>query len=279
MERTNNRVKVEVYPAGQLFSDKDLVRALPSGAVDMALITDVLLSGLVPTQMLNALPLFYQDFSQVHRMVDSKCGDILRQDIEEKANAKVLYLHDYDSVQIASKMPLRKMEDLKGKRIRGAGETVIEGLRALGAAPTLIGAGEVYLALQRGTVDAGLAGVSTLWDRKYFEVTKYLTMVDFNFGIMPILINKKKFDGLPGDIQKIMLEAAKEVQAWGRKEVEKIISENVELLKKKGMEVYQLPEGERERWREATKVVQDNFLKRVGEEKGKQLLECAQKVR
>jgi tripartite ATP-independent transporter DctP family solute receptor len=278
-ERTNNRVHVEVYPAGQLFSDKDLVKALPAGAVDMAFVLGVQWSGLVPAQMITELPLFYTDINHAHRMLDSKVGEIIKRENEDKG-AKLLYFMDYGAVEIASKFPLRKLEDFKGRRMGAVGEVLSEAQRAWGAAPAFMGAADIYLALQRGTIEGTMAGIRNFWDRKYYEVSKHITMVDFLYGFMVVLMNKKKWDGLPQDIQKVMLEAAQEAQTWGRKEAQKADAEALELLKGKGMEVYRVPDGERERWaKPVNKVCQEIFVKRLGQEKGKQLLQLAESAR
>jgi len=279
MEKTNNRVKVEVYPAGQLFSDKDLVKAIPSGAVDMAFVLGVQWSGLVPAQMITELPLFYRNLDHAHRMLDSKVGEIIKKENEEKG-AKLLYFMDYGAVEIASKFPIRKLEDFKGRRMGAVGEVISEAERAWGAAPAFMGAADIYLALQRGTIEGTMAGIRNFWDRKYYEVAKHITMVDFLYGFMVVLMNKNKWDTLPPDIQKIVLETAQEAQAWGRKEAQKADAEALDLLKSKGMEIYRVPEEERERWaKPVNRVCEEIFLKRVGEEKGRQLLQLAESVR
>jgi len=104
----------------------------------------------------------------------------------------------------------------------------------MGAAPTFLGVGDVYLALQRGTVEATMAGLTNIWDRKFYEVTKYVSLVDFLYGTMPVLMNKKKWDGLPTDIQKMMMEAAQEAQAWGRKEARRMQMEPSKISRRKG---------------------------------------------
>lgn len=277
-----NKVKIEVYPAGQLFSDKDLVRALPTGAVDMGVMHTAMLSGLVPVSLFLDFPFFYKDRAHWHRVIDSKAGEIVKQDLE-KRDLHLLYWMDFGRIDFASKMPLKTLESFKGKRIRGSGEMQLEGIRAMGASPTFLGAGEVYLALQRNTIDGATSGPSSFWERKYYEVAKYITDADYQFGVFPVLINKKIWEGLPQDVRAIMLQAGKEAQAWGRKEAEKVDTESIELLEKKGMEYYYIPEKERARWTAATsKVSIDLFMKRIGEkeqDKGKQILELAEKLR
>ena len=279
MDKTN-KVKIEVYPASQLFSDKDLVRALPTGAVEMGVMHTGAVSGAIPSVLFTDLPFFYRDRAHWHRVIDSKAGEILKQDFE-KRGCQFLYWMDFGRLDFASKTPLRTIEDFKGKRIRAPGEMQVEGIRALGASPTFLGNAEVYLALQRNTIDAATSGPTSFWERKYYEVTKYLTNAEYQFGVFGVLMNKKIWEELPKDVQAIMLEAGKEAQAWGRKECEKMDDECVETLKKKGMEYYYVPEKERDRWRAATsKVCIDLFLKRVGDpDKGKTILEIAEKLR
>jgi len=180
-------------------------------------------------------------------------------------------------LHFTSKEPLRKLEDFKGKRIRAPGEMETQAVQALGAAPVFLGAAEVYPALQRGTVEGVMSGMASFWARKYFEIAKHMTVCYLCWGTFPTVINKKVWDGLPKDIQTILLEAGKEAQEWERRETEKSEFESLNLLKGKGMQVYEVPEKERERWKEACKPCIDSFLQRVGAEKGKILLDLAEK--
>ena len=91
-------------------------------------------------------------------------------------------------------------------------------------------------------------------------------------------MNKKKWEELPREVQEAMLEGAKEVQDWGRKECEKMDKESIRLLKEKGMELYEPPEKEVERFRQACKPLLDLYSKRGGE-KGKRLFEIGEKLR
>jgi TRAP-type C4-dicarboxylate transport system substrate-binding protein len=75
-----------------------------------------------------------------------------------------------------------------------------------------------------------------------------------------------------------MLEAATEAQVWTRKEAEKVDYESLATLKEKGMDVYDPPEKEKARWREASKPLQDFYIKRAGE-KAKMVLEVGEKLR
>ena len=276
-QQTGGRVKVLVYPSGQLFSDKDMVKAVPTGAVDMAVAHLHMWAGAAPILGLGELPLFFNDRRHVWRVVDGEAGEMLKREFE-KGGVKFLCWIDYGAIDFASKEPIRTLEDFKGKRIRAHAELAAEALKAYGAAPTFLGGGEVYMALQRGTIDGAISGTTSFWDRKYFEITKYITLANYGFTIYAVVMNSKKWNELPPDNQKTILDCSREVQEWTRKEAEKADMECLELLKKKGMEVYVVPNLERERWRKASKPAIDSFLKSTGE-KGKVILELAEKAR
>jgi tripartite ATP-independent transporter DctP family solute receptor len=276
-QKTGGKVKIQVFPAGQLFSDKDMMKAVPAGAVDMAEVTLSQWTGIVPNLLLLDLPLFFNDRRHVWRTVDGKVGEVLAQDLD-KAEVKLLYWMDYGMADFISKQPLRTLEDFKGKRIRGYGELITESIRGLGGAPTFLGAGEVYMALQRGTIDGAASGTTSFYERKLYEVTKHVTHADYAFVMFGVLMNLRKWNELPPDIQKVFLACSKEAEEWGRKECEKMDKESLELLKQKGMEVYVVPEKEKERWKKASQPAVDRFLKRAGD-RGKALLEMTEKIR
>ncbi len=276
-EKTGGKVKIQVYPAGQLFADKDMMKAVPAGAVEMAEVTLSQWTGMVPNLLLLDLPLFFNDRRQVWRSVDGKAGEVLIKDLE-KVGVKLLYWMDYGMADFICKQPLRTLEDFKGKRIRGYGELITESIRGLGGAPTFLGAGEVYMALQRGTIDGAASGTTSFYERKLYEVTKHLTHADYAFVMFGVLMNLKKWNELPPDVQKTLVACSAEAQEWGRKECEKMDKESLEVLKQKGMEVYVIPDKEKERWKKASQPAVERFQKRAGET-GKELLALVEKTR
>jgi tripartite ATP-independent transporter DctP family solute receptor len=279
-ERSKGRMKIEIYPANQLFADKDLPKALPSGAVDMAQVNMAMWSGLIPSLVVEELPFFYKDRDHFFRaMISPGVSNLLDKDFETKG-AKVLFWMDYGYSGLIGKKPIRTMEDFKGKRIRGYGEISTEILKALGGAPVFMSVGEVYLALQRGTIDGVLTSTCSVYERKFYEVTKYFTLIRCGeIQNQPaVLINLKKYQQLPADMQKILVDASKDAQDWGLDIALKGTDDCLAKLKEGGMEIYSLPEQEKKRWAEASKGVVIRYLERTGE-KGKALMEAVEKTR
>ena len=279
-ERSTGRVKIEIYPANQLFADKDLPKALPSGAVDMAQVNMAMWSGLIPSLVVEELPFYYKDRDHFFRaMISPGVRTLLDKDFESKG-AKVLFWMDYGYTGLIGKKPIKTVEDFKGKRIRGYGEISTEILKALGGAPVFMSIGEVYLALQRGTIDGVLTSTCSVYERKFYEVVKYFTLIRCGeFQNQPaVLVNLKKYQQLPADLQKLLVDTSKDAQDWGLDIALKGTDECLAKLKEGGMEIYYLPEAEKKKWAEATKGITTRYLERTGE-KGKALMEAVEKTR
>jgi tripartite ATP-independent transporter DctP family solute receptor len=279
-EKSGGRVKIEVFPAGQLFSDKDMSKAIPEGALDMGTTTLALWTGLVPAAQVSDLTLFFKDRDHHIRFEDSAGGEILKKEVEKKGVKFINWLWTIEGADFCTNKPIRKAEDFKGLRIRSHGEIVSEALRAMGAVPVFLGAGEVYMAIQRGTIDGTIGGHSNIISRKFYEVSKHITYIPgFQFITYWVLVNKKKWDSLPPDIQKIILEAGQEAQRWNREQEAKDAVAALEILKSKGREPYALPDKEVEKIRQAARpTVINYFLKDTGD-LGKRLITEADKIR
>ncbi|MCX5907335.1 MAG: TRAP transporter substrate-binding protein DctP [Deltaproteobacteria bacterium] len=279
-DKSQGRLKTEIYPVNQLFSDKDLPKALPSGAVDMGQVNTAMWSGLIPLLAVEEMPFFYKDRDHFFRaMLSPSVRNLLDKEFEGRG-VKLLFWMDYGYVCLLSKKPIHTLEDFKGKRIRGYGEISTEILKALGAAPVFMSIGEVYMALQRGTIDGVLSSTCSVYERKFHEVVKHFTLIKVGeIQNQPaVLVNLKKYQELPPDLQKAMIDAAKEAQDWGLDIASKETDECLTGLQKKGVQVYYLPEQEKNRWAEASKSIMTNYLARTGPA-GKALIDEVNKTR
>ncbi|MFB3816354.1 MAG: TRAP transporter substrate-binding protein [Candidatus Methylomirabilales bacterium] len=278
-EITKGRVRVEVYPAGQLFAAKDYVKAVPAGAVDMAQSLMGQWTGLAPIFMITDVMLLYDGWEHIWRALDSaEIGEVMKKE-GEKAGIRLLFWTQDASAGFVSKTPLKTLADWKGKKIRSYTELASYTIKALGGAPAFMGGGEVYMALQRGTVDGAISTLSSFYDRKYFEVTKHLTIPSTPGPIYGGVMNIKRWETLPADVKEMLLAAGKDTQEFARKEVVRMDKESVEQLKQKGMDVYPLPKEEREQWKKiSVPQVEKVVVDRLGD-RGKRMIELAEKMR
>ena len=168
---------------------------------------------------------------------------------------KVLMLWNSDTASIMSKSkPIRRLEDLKGMKIRTPSAAQSAQLEALGAIPIDMPVTQIYNSLDRGVIDASMIPMSAALDFKLVEVAKYFT-VNAPLGRSPFLVamNRNRYEKLPANLKKVIddttglklsLKGAAAYDARGRAAVEAV---------KKGRELIPLSAQERQRWVEAFK--------------------------
>jgi C4-dicarboxylate-binding protein DctP len=135
-------------------------------------------------------------------------------------------------------------------------------VRALGASPTPIAWGEVYMALQQGVVDGQENPVSVIEVAKFYEVQKYLTLDGHVYSILPILISEKFYQSLPPDIQKIIADTVKIMTTVARGQNIRHVYNGVKILQDKGMTVYSPTEKELQLFRDRSQKPVIEFLEK-----------------
>ena len=134
--------------------------------------------------------------------------------------------------------PIRSHEDIKGLKIRTTPNPFhIQAFQLLGANPVPMAYAELYSALETGAIDAQEHPLPVLWAAKFYEVQKYLTLTHHAYSPLILVMNKPKFDKLPPEYQKILVEAARETATYQRDLNAKQVAEIIAGLKAAGMEV------------------------------------------
>lgn len=271
-EKSGGNVDIEVYPAGQLLSDTEMNQSLLTGGVEMGVNSSTLWASTVPAMGIFDVPYVFDTYEEAGEALSGEFGDKLRNAMEEKG-AKVLMFADYGYAQFANnKRPLESPADFEGLKIRSIGDIPSVMIQAYGASPVFMGGGEVYMALQRNTVDGATSGTTAMLQRKYYEVTDYLTINNYAYLEFIVAVNKDFWDGLPENTQKLIEETAQEAELWIREQAEEEDATTAQQLEENGMEVYVVPEEDIPEWREAAQPAWEEF-KDVAGELGEELLE------
>lgn len=265
-ERTNGKVKIEVYPAGQLYKADSLRKAISSGALDMGVTYEGTWTGPIPLVDIFVIPFLRKDYKEVQKDWEGKIGMRLREEME-KNGVKALGFGAYgESFSVAnSKRPLKTPDDFKGLRIRTHEPIAADCIKAFGGSPVMMTSAEVFMALQRGTVDGATSGPTTIVQRKWYEVTKYITVTYGVYSVWPLMINIKVWNGLSKEVQKIFQEAAEEYKNYTIQIAEKEDEEAIQFLFKTN-EVYVLTDHDRKIWGKALEPVKKEFIKRTGKD-------------
>ena len=234
-ERTNGRVKVEIYPNSQLYKDKEELEALQLGAVQM-LAPSLAKFGPLGAREFEVfdLPYLFDDNEELHKITQGPIGQDLLKKLESKG---ILGLAFWDNgfKQMSANKALRKPKDFKGLKMRIQSSKVLDmQMRALGANPQVMAFSEVYQALQTGVVDGTENPVSNFYTQKMHEVQKYLTLSDHGYLGYAVIVNKKFWDALPADLRAALEEAMKEATKHANDIAQKENEDALDAVRKSG---------------------------------------------
>lgn len=209
-ERTGGKVKINFFWSGALGGPSELMEMVQSGAVDFASFPPTYYPAQWPMiGLTNSLPMVWDNASlamdvQEYQIRNSKPV----QDELAKNGLKIVLIHGLPPYRLQCTSPVRTLADLKGKRIRTFGDWPPYVMEQLGAVPVNITLGEVYEALQRGTLDCGYNPNENAGFSKLAEVAKHWS--DVNFGAIAAyssFTSAKKWEQWPDSLKKIMEEA------------------------------------------------------------------------
>jgi len=262
LEKRNKKVVVNIFPARQLGNERDLVEGLQIGSVDISTITSALTAGFVPGFKVFSLPFLFKDADHLFRVMDSDIGKKLAKDMNKAGLVKLGYVYG-GSRDLYSRMPIRNLEELQGKKIRTMENKILVATwNALGAMATPIPWGDVYLSLKQGVVDGGEGTGASYRSMKFYESAPHYTRINYVFSWHNFMMSKKTWDKLPGGVRKDVMAAAKTAQAFERKlfvDTEKSLFED--LQKNYGVKLYH---PDLDKWTERIKSVYEENAKAMG---------------
>lgn len=265
-QRTNGRVKVEVYPNSQLYKDKEEMEALQLGSVQM-LAPSLAKFGPLGVKEFEVfdLPFLFKDTDAFRAVTEGQLGADLFKKLEPKGIKGLAYWDNGFHIMSANK-PLHHVADFKGLKMRIQSSKVLDAqMRALGAIPQVMAFSELYQALQTGVVD-GTEGVpSNFYTQKIYEVQKHMTLSNHGHLAYAVIVNKKFWDGLPADIRAALDSSIKDATTYANAIASSENARALQTITASGKTtIYSLTPAEVNEWKKALMPVHKEMEGRVG---------------
>lgn len=244
-ESTKGRVEIQVYPAGALGSDIDMVSQVRSGALHLMYLPQAHLSSMDPRGALHSVPFAFKSYDDVWGAMDGPMGAYIR-GIYTKVGLHAFdrpWDHGFMHMTTRSK-PINTPEDLKGLKVRASVVPLyVSMFRALGALPTAIPFPELYMALQSKVVDAQNNPLQLLELSKLYEVQSFCSLTSHTWEGYFMCMNGRSWAAVPADLQPVIANTLNAASLLAREDLRKL-NETVEAsLKTKGM-TFNRPERE-----------------------------------
>jgi TRAP-type transport system periplasmic protein len=264
-ELTGGRVKVVTYPGELLGKLKETYERTLSGVADIGWAFCNQMPGQFPLLMGFELPFMFSHPVRATRVVweTFQKEPSLQAEFRE---VKVLWVHSGAAGQLhTTQKAVRTMEDLKGLKIRVPGGSQAAAIKALGGTVVGMPTPDIYLALERKTIDGVIIPWEAVKAYRFHEFTKYHTEISLSFGTGMAIMNKKKWESLSPDVQKIIdsLSGASgaelSAKAW-----EKTDTEALQMVKgMTGQEIINPPANEMARWKKTVEPIWDEWVKEM----------------
>jgi len=261
-KRTQGRVRVEHYFGGVLGTERELADAVAIGALqgtrggmfeDASIKFNIVM-----------LPFLLDNWEQALRLVRSPWMKAVAQEGRKKNfHIPAVGISQGFRAHGCNKRPIRTLEDFAGLKIRvpDAQEVLYRLEDALGCNAQGIAQSETYSALRTGVVEGSTAPPSDFWDRRQYEVLKWITIDAHATGPDPLMVNLSWYEKLPDDLKKIFDQVAVEAMRYSdglySQSEETIITQLGEEL-----EIIRLSPEVIARMREKTRPVYDFFVNR-----------------
>lgn len=205
-KETGGRVDIQLFPANVLGGLSAMVTQLRSGALHFCTVDGITLSTVVEAAAIQGVAFAFKDAGHGFTAFDGDLGGYVRKEIQTKG----LYAHERMFVigmrQITSNLrPIQKPDDLANFKIRTPpGRLSIDLFRAFGASPVPINFSELYTSLQTHIVDGEENSLNSIYQGRFFEVQKYLSLTSHQWSGFWLCGNLEAWDALPKDLQAIV---------------------------------------------------------------------------
>ncbi|MDF2596223.1 MAG: sialic acid-binding protein [Clostridia bacterium] len=239
-KRTEGKIKIELYPNGQLGNERDAVEGMQLGTIDITLVAAAVLTSFAPDMAVLDYPFAFDDAAHARRFMASSAGDKFKEQLKAQ-QFNVLGYFENGFRNVYSVKPIRSIEDFKGVKIRTMeNEIHMAAFNKLGAIATPMASGEVFAGLQQKTIDAAENASEDVITRSFHEVVTSLTRTGHVYGFLGLGISDMALAKIPADLVPAIEEAGKIASEY---QAELITQSNTDAerdLPGYGVEVYDI---------------------------------------
>ncbi|MFC4485959.1 TRAP transporter substrate-binding protein DctP [Tepidiphilus baoligensis] len=265
-KRSKGEVKVKIFTAGQLYNDQDALAALGTGAVHMVWPVSVRIETIEPRTGVINLPFAVSDSMMNNSCFMSGLSGLMSSYVEPR-NLRILgFLRTADLMFVLRDREVKRMEDLKGMKIRVTGGRVfLETMRSLQISPVSMAASEMSTALAQGAID-GVFTSPAGWAEMIGITGKYGWYVPgFSLTTYSIVVDKGWFDSLPATHRTAIVDAIADISPRQWQEVKAEDDTLIQKMIDQGAVFHVADDQERARWRSLAQKNTSLFSERYDE--------------
>lgn len=264
-ERTQGQVKLTTYHAQALGKYQEYPKMMSSGLCEMAFVA----GGTPGFELLSVaeLPSLISSMRVSMDIMHALYRKGLLAPVFEKNGVKLMFFMNSDPRMIwFSKKKVTKISDFKELKIRGLSPVHIDVAKALGASVVSVSPTDVFMAMERGTVDGIMSPSEGIFALKLYETIKYCLWEPFTTDMSAVVMSLKMWDSLPSEVKIAILNVNEEMK-YRYIEYYKTELEDIDRVQKAGIEIVRLDPEQKKIFNQVLEPVSQNWLAKM-EEKG-----------
>ncbi len=212
LEKSDGRIVIEIYPAGQLGSLREMMEAVELGTLDITHGDISMLSTVLPEFGLLALPFIIQDYDHAEAVIDGEIGETLNRRLAAERNMRPLGWYWNGFRNFATKTPITRVADARGIKMRSPEARIyMDTFSMLGMSPTPIPWGDVYTALASGVVDAAETIPEAIYSLDFYRYAPYVTNSRHMFSVVGPMINEQVWQSLSAADQRLLMDSLEDI--------------------------------------------------------------------
>ncbi|MDG5785985.1 TRAP transporter substrate-binding protein [Evansella sp. AB-P1] len=259
-ERSDGRIKIDVFPSAALGEEAAVIEQVQLGAIDFTRTSAGPLAEFNKDYAVFSLPYIFDSDEHVWNFLLSEHGDQLLDSLESSSMIGLAY-YSSGARHFYSTDPVTSLEDLQGQKIRVQQNAVnIDLIEALGASATPMAFGEVYSGLQTGVIDAAENNYPSYYSTGHYEVAPHYILDGHQRVPEVLMVSSNTWDKLSEEDQEIIRTAAKDSIDFQREEWAKFEELAEEEVRAAGVTITEVEDVSV--WQEAVQSV----LEKHGEE-------------
>jgi tripartite ATP-independent transporter DctP family solute receptor len=239
---TNGQIKVEVHHSGSLFEAAQLLPAIMRDNLEMAISSHASLAEFAPYMAMFTAGYLFTDYNHMVRVMGSQTGVDFYNRVAKETGIRPLstFYLGARHINLRSSAGVTKPEDMRGVKLRmPSTEAYMFMGKALGANPTPLAFGEIYMALSSGTVDGQDNPLPSTNTSKFYEVTKSISLTSHYISSVVPVISEKIWQSFSDDLKVKVLAAIEKSRIYNDGEILKEEERLIDFFKEKGLNIVQ----------------------------------------
>lgn len=259
-EMSKGEIDYQLFAGGALGKGPEHYDIVRDGLSDMGYFTATWTPGRFPLSDVLSLPAWFDG-----KDISTEVGNAVYRRVlwREFPDVEVMELNPCIQSFFWTKHPIRSLGELEGMRIRTPGGMQTRVIKALGAEPVFMPLGDVYLALEMGTIDGVVTCPPLVLAYKLYEVADNCLLVTMGCVTEGVVANKSFWASLPDDLKALIRQVASNPYRATGGLTRAVYAQMIEELEGKGVRFHRLPEGEVPLWKERVQGVTREWVREL----------------